>query len=232
MADAEDYNARLREHAFSMVIRKDMSEEYLNMLDPSGSGMMGYIKIPAINVELPVYHGMDEAVLAEDAGHISGSSLPTGGIGNHTVIVGHTGLASAKLFTELDELEEGDRFYIYVLDRELIYEVDQINVVRPEDTALLEPVADQDLCTLITCTPYGVNSHRLLVRGKRVYEDELAEDAGADKIVDIFLTSAIAAAVIAVIIAGPAALMLLFGKRVRRKELSDPEGCDETSGFK
>ena len=133
---------------------------------------MGYINIPKINVSLPVYHGVDEAVLQVAVGHIEGTSLPIGGQGTHSVMSGHRGLPSARLFTDLDELEKGDIFYLMVLDETLSYEVDQIRIVLPTELSDLEIEKDKDLCTLVTCTPYGINTHRLLVRGHRVENPE------------------------------------------------------------
>lgn len=138
----------------------------------SGSGVMGYVEIPGIDVSLPIYHGTSEEVLQVAVGHIEGSSLPVGGESTHCVISGHRGLPSARLFTDLDQLAEGDIFTLRVLDETLTYEVDQIHVVEPDDITLLEIVEGEDLCTLVTCTPYGVNSHRLLVRGHRVENRE------------------------------------------------------------
>ena len=135
---------------------------------------MGYIEIPSIDVMLPIYHGTSEEVLQTAIGHIEGSSLPIGGPSTHCVISGHRGLPSARLFTDIDQLSEGDTFTLLVLDETLTYEVDQIRIVEPDDTSLLTIEEGQDLCTLVTCTPYGVNSHRLLVRGHRVENQETA----------------------------------------------------------
>lgn len=145
---------------------------YAQTLDISGTGIMGYITIPKISVELPIYHGTDEGVLQVAAGHLEGSSLPVGGAGTHAVISAHRGLPSAKLFTNLDELEVGDRFTITVLNRVLTYEVDQISIVLPTEVDQLLPTEGMDYVTLMTCTPYGINTHRLLVRGKRVETTE------------------------------------------------------------
>lgn len=145
---------------------------YAQTLDISGTGIMGYITIPKISVELPIYHGTDEGVLQVAAGHLEGSSLPVGGAGTHAVISAHRGLPSAKLFTNLDELEVGDRFTITVLNRVLTYEVDQISIVLPTEIDQLLPTEGMDYVTLMTCTPYGINTHRLLVRGKRVETTE------------------------------------------------------------
>lgn len=148
---------------------------YLSLLNFGGDGLIGYIRIPRISISLPIYHTTTEAVLARGVGHLEGSALPVGGAGTHSVLSAHRGLPSAALFTDLNLLTEGDHFYIYVLDRTLAYEVDRILEVEPEHTEDLDAVAGEDYVTLVTCTPYGVNTHRLLVRGHRVdYEEEVA----------------------------------------------------------
>ena len=153
-------------------IPEEGSEAYLSCLNLTGDGMMGYVQIPKISVKIPIYHTTSEEVLEKAAGHLPGSSLPVGGEGTHAVISAHRGLPSAALFTDLDKLKEGDHFLLSVLDDTLCYQVDQITVVDPTDTSTLAAEDGQDLVTLLTCTPYGVNSHRLLVRGHRVpYED-------------------------------------------------------------
>ena len=164
---ADAYNQRLAATPNSFFTPEQVSG-YDETLDVSGTGIMGYITIPRIGVELPVYHGTSDGVLQVAAGHLEGSSLPVGGAGTHAVISAHRGLPSAKLFTNLDELEAGDTFTITVLDRVLTYEVDLISIVLPTETDLLQPVEGQDYVTLMTCTPYGINTHRLLVRGHRV----------------------------------------------------------------
>ena len=166
--EAFAYNARLAEEGNSWFLDDERMAEYENQLTLNESGVMGYVEIPKIGCTLPIYHGTDEAVLQVAIGHIEGSSLPIGGESTHSVVSGHRGLPSARLFTDLDQLEEGDRFSLHVLDEELAYEVDQILTVEPDDVEALEIVEGEDLCTLVTCTPYGVNSHRLLVRGHRV----------------------------------------------------------------
>lgn len=148
--------------------------EYMACLNLAGDGMMGYVEIPKIDIKIPIYHTVSEAVLEKAAGHLEGSSLPCGGASSHTVISAHRGLPSASLFTDLDQLKEGDHFLLYVLDDVLCYEVDKISVVEPSDTEALQVEDGEDLATLLTCTPYGVNSHRLLVRGHRVqYKPEM-----------------------------------------------------------
>lgn len=152
-----------------------LPENYLECLNVNG--VMGYIEIPKIGVKLPIYHGTGEEVLQEGVGHIESTALPIGGEFTHAILTGHRGLPSAKLFTGLDQLETGDRFYIYVLDEVLAYEVDEINIVQPDELQELQALEGRDLVTLITCTPYGVNTHRLLVRGTRVpYIPEEAEE--------------------------------------------------------
>ena len=152
-------------------------EEYMACLNIAGDEMMGTVEIPKINIELPIYHTTSEEVLERAAGHLEGSSLPVGGESTHAVISAHRGLPSASLFTDLDQLEEGDHFLLHVLDDTLAYEVDKISVVEPEETQELAVEEGEDLVTLLTCTPYGVNSHRLLVRGHRVpYEPEAIAD--------------------------------------------------------
>lgn len=164
---AADYNETLARKGIHWGLTEEEEQLYESLLDVTGTGIMGYIDIPKIRVSLPIYHGTDEAVLQIAIGHLEGSSLPVGGVSSHCVISGHRGLPSAKLFTDLDEMETGDRFLLHVLNETLTYEVDQIRIVEPEDMENLVIEEGQDYCTLVTCTPYGVNSHRLLVRGHR-----------------------------------------------------------------
>ena len=168
---ADAYNRQLNTTP-NAFYKPDLVSGYAQTLDISGTGIMGYITIPKISVELPIYHGTDEGVLQVAAGHLEGSSLPVGGAGTHAVISAHRGLPSAKLFTNLDELEVGDRFTITVLNRVLTYEVDQISIVLPTEIDQLLPTEGMDYVTLMTCTPCGINTHRLLVRGKRVETTE------------------------------------------------------------
>ena len=169
-AEAESYNRSLLEKKNRFQMSEEDRAVYESLLSVSSVGIMGYIEIPSIHVSLPFYHGTEDTVLQVAAGHLEGSSLPTGGKGTHCVLSGHRGLPSAKLFTDLDKLEEGDDFTLTVLDRTLHYEVDQVLVVEPYDMEALEIDPEQDYCTLVTCTPYGVNSHRLLIRGHRINE--------------------------------------------------------------
>ncbi|MGN0185474.1 MAG: class C sortase [Aristaeellaceae bacterium] len=168
LQQARAYNRTLMDRENRFVLNDAEAAQYEGLLDVTGTGIMGYVEIPSLDCMLPIYHGTDEAVLQIAVGHIAGSSLPVGGEGTHCVISGHRGLPSAKLFTNLDQLAEGDVFRLHVLDEILSYEVDQILTVEPQDVAALEIDPEQDLCTLVTCTPYGINSHRLLVRGHRV----------------------------------------------------------------
>ena len=165
---ARAYNRALAERSTNFALSDAQKEEYEKLLDISGVGIMGYLEIPELNMSLPIYPGTEESVLQIAAGHLEWSSLPVGGESSHCVISGHRGLPSAKLFTDLDKLQEGDVFVLRVLDEVLTYEVDQIRVVEPSQVSDLEIVEGSDLCTLVTCTPYGINTHRLLVRGHRI----------------------------------------------------------------
>lgn len=148
------------------------SKDYVNQLDVNGNGIMGYVTIPKIQVDLPIYHGTESETLDKGVGHLLGSSLPIGGKGTHAILSGHSGMASQKMFTDLEQLREGDVFYLHVLDEVLAYQVKAILTVLPHDTAFLGVVPGEDLCTLVTCTPTGVNTHRLLVRGTRIPYEE------------------------------------------------------------
>ena len=169
---ADAYNKNLMPmilpDSFAVAEMSDRDEAYMACLNLNNDGMMGIVEIPKIDVKIPIYHTTDEDVLEIGAGHLEGSSLPIGGESTHAVISAHRGLPSATLFTDLDKLEEGDHFLLHILNDTLCYEVDQILVVEPEDTEALSVEEGEDLVTLLTCTPYGVNSHRLLVRGHRV----------------------------------------------------------------
>ena len=171
--EAEEYNKDLIKSAVQLTdpfkVKKSNGETliYNNILNIDHSGVMGYLEIPCISVNLPIYHGTDAEILERGVGHLAASSIPVGGKSTHSVLTGHTGLSSAKLFTDLTEMKKEDLFFIHVLDRTLAYKVDQISVVRPEDTRKLQIIKGKDYVTLVTCTPYGVNDHRLLVRGVR-----------------------------------------------------------------
>ena len=173
---ARDYNQSLLHRPNDFILSDEQQEIYKSLLDIGGNGIMGYIEIPMIDVMLPIYHGTKESVLQIAVGHLDWTSLPVGGAGSHCVLSGHRGLPSARLFTDLDKLKVGDVFMLHVLNEILTYEIDQILIVEPQDTdpLLIEP--GKDLCTMITCTPYGINSHRMLVRGHRIESQEEPKD--------------------------------------------------------
>lgn len=179
---AEDYNEALLPcvlpDSFALAESSGVDPVYMNTLNIAGDEMMGSVEIPKINIKIPIYHTTEEDVLKKGAGHLEGSSLPVGGANTHAVISAHRGLPSASLFTDLDQMKVGDHFLLHVLDETLCYEVDKISVVKPEDTSALAVEDGQDLVTLLTCTPYGVNTERLLVRGHRVpyVEEEVKEE--------------------------------------------------------
>lgn len=179
---AEDYNEALLPcvlpDSFALAESSGVDPVYMNTLNIAGDEMMGSVEIPKINIKIPIYHTTEEEVLNKGAGHLEGSSLPVGGANTHAVISAHRGLQSASLFTDLDQMKVGDHFLLHVLDETLCYEVDKISVVKPEDTTALAVEDGQDLVTLLTCTPYGVNTERLLVRGHRVpyVEEEVKEE--------------------------------------------------------
>ena len=164
---ADAYNQKLRQLKNPMLEHFQLSD-YNSILNLAGNGMMGYITVPKISQELPIYHGTSHSVLSVAVGHLEGSSLPVGGESTHCVVSAHRGLPTAVLFTHLDRMEIGDTFYFTILDRTITYEVDQIRIVEPNDTSLLQIVEGKDYCTLLTCTPYGINTQRLLVRGHQV----------------------------------------------------------------
>lgn len=165
---AKAYNEDLWTRSNPYLLTEAQQESYGSLLNPAGDGIMGYVEIPDLNITLPIYHGTEEMILQVAIGHLEWTSLPTGGAGTHCVISGHRGLPSARLFTDLDKMAVGDLFVLHVLDETLTYEVDQIRIVEPTETEELLLQEGKDLCTMVTCTPYGVNSHRLLVRGHRV----------------------------------------------------------------
>lgn len=215
---ADAYNRQLNTTP-NAFYKPDLVSGYAQTLDISGTGIMGYITIPKISVELPIYHGTDEGVLQVAAGHLEGSSLPVGGAGTHAVISAHRGLPSAKLFTNLDQLEVGDTFTITVLDRVLTYEVDKISIVLPTETDELKIAEGKDYVTLMTCTTYGINTHRLLVRGRRVETPDqykhLRVTAEALKIEPI---------IVAPIMALPMLLILLIGMLISTRKPKKTRG--------
>lgn len=210
--DAFAYNQKLNSRDNAYLLDDDLEAQYNELLNVAGNGVMGYVEIPMINVSLPMYHGTSEAVLQVAVGHLEWTSLPTGGEGTHCVLSGHRGLPSAKLFTDLDKVNIGDVFLLRVLDEVLTYEVDQILIVEPQDTAALHIEEGQDFCTLVTCTPYGVNSHRLLVRGHRIAN---AEEA---RIVRVTADAVqIEPMIVAPVIAIPILLILMIGLFLPKK---------------
>lgn len=170
---AIEYNEKLASSSTNFNLTDEELKEYESILDPTGTGIMGYLEIENIGVYLPIYHGVEESVLAIGIGHLPGSSLPTGTESTHTILSGHRGLPSAQLLTNLDQMIVGDTFVLHIMDQVFAYEVDSINIVLPNETETLGIYEGEDYVTLVTCTPYGINSHRLLVRGKRVdYNEE------------------------------------------------------------
>ncbi len=212
---ARQYNADLLNTSNRYVMSDSQKSRYESLLDVADDGVMGYIEIPSIRVNLPIYHGVDDVILQHSAGHLPGSSLPVGGEGTHCVISGHRGLPSAKLFTNLDRLQEGDTFMLNILNDTLTYEVDQIRIVLPDELYDLEIEPGEDYCTLVTCTPYGINTHRLLVRGHRV---ETAVDA---KVSNEGLR--VEPMLIAPLIAVPILLVLLIILLIRTRKKPDKE---------
>ncbi|MCD8054620.1 MAG: class C sortase [Lachnospiraceae bacterium] len=214
---AEAYNEKLAEIGSSSAISNTdlVDEDYWDLLDVAGIGIMGYITIDKINVQLPIYHGTSSSVLAVGAGHLEGTSLPVGGASTHCVISAHRGLPSALLFTNLDQLEEGDTFTITVLDEVLTYEVDQISIVLPSEIENLYIEEGEDYCTLMTCTPYGINTHRLLVRGVRTTnaEDTHIRVTAEAYQIDTILVAAIAAVPMLIILL----VWLIVSTRRKRK---------------
>ena len=179
---AREYNERLWHRQNRWVLSEEEQAEYESLLDVSGNGIMGYINIPVIGVNLPIYHGTEESVLQVATGHLSATSLPVGGPGTHAAVSGHRGLPSARLFTDLDQLKVGDIFTVSVLNEVYTYQIEQIVTVVPEDTSQMNLYQGEDLCTLQTCTPYGVNSHRLLLRGRRIEDVDGALMAASEAI--------------------------------------------------
>ena len=202
--EAQQYNKTLAGRGASYTLSKAEQKKYESLLNVTENGMMGYIEIPPIDCSLPIYHGTNDAILQTSIGHIAGSSLPVGGKSTHCVLSGHRGLPSARLFTDLDKLTEGDLFMLHVLDRTLTYEVDQILIVEPDELDALRIEEGKDYCTLVTCTPYGINTHRLLVRGHRVKNQSTDQNVRTDAI-------QIEPIIVAALIAVPLLLLLLIG---------------------
>lgn len=211
IGEAREYNAALPCRYKAFFLSESDRSTYNALLDVNGTGVMGYIEIPTIQISLPIYHGTEDEVLQIAVGHLDWSSLPVGGEGTHCVLSGHRGLPSAKLFTNLDKLVAGDKFVIRVLDEVMTYEVDQILIVEPNDLSALAIEKGKDLCTLVTCTPYGVNSHRLLVRGHRVENEseEIRVTSDAMEIDPLIVAPAVALPMLLVLLF----ILLVSGKK-------------------
>lgn len=230
MADAKAYNRDLAGSQQQLTDGFDRleirDEQYESLLNPGGDGVMGYVEIPAIDVLLPIRHGTGVVALEQGAGHLIQSSLPVGGESTHAVLSAHTGLASKALFTDLDQLQEGDQFYLTVLDQKLAYQVCDIQVVLPTETEPLAIVEGEDLVTLVTCTPYGINSHRLLVTGARVELEEEGEESTIQAQTQaegkwVWSQRAFAASVVVLVIAG-IVLLKPEGKGRKRNDEENP----------
>lgn len=215
LSEAKKYNKSLLDRGNRFELSKEEIEAYDRLLNPLGTGMMGYIEIPGIRLSLPVYHGTSDAVLSMAVGHIAGSSLPVGGKSTHCVLSGHRGLPSAKIFSNLDKLVEGDTFSLHILNEVLTYEVDQIRIVKPKELSSLSIEKGKDYCTLVTCTPYGINTHRLLVRGHRIsnpLDGEVRVSSDALQIEPVLVAPIIAAPILLIL------LILVFFKSSRKKQ--------------
>ena len=217
--EAYDYNASLLERSNGYILDDRQKQQYNNIFNVLGNGLMGYIEIPSIKVELPIYHGTEESVLQIAVGHLDWTSLPAGGTGTHCVLSGHRGLTSARLFTDLDKLDVGDVFMLCVLNDTLTYEVDKISIVEPQETGSLLIDKNEDYCTLVTCTPYGVNTHRMLVRGHRIAN---ADDASVRVTADaVQIEPIVAAPMFALPILLVLLIALLFPSKSKKKNGGD-----------
>ena len=207
--------------AYSEESLSSAAENYDSQLDIAGNGIMGYVKIPKIQVNLPIYHGTDAEMLDRGVGHLLGSSLPVGGENTHTILSGHSGMASQKMFTDLEQLVPGDVFYLNVLGETLAYQVTEINTVLPYETDLLGIVPGEDLCTLVTCTPYGIKTHRLLVRGSRISYAEAAapkeETASTEPAASTWEAKYVQGILWGIAAALGAGIIILAGTRIYRK---------------
>lgn len=218
-AKAEEYNRKLNRISFPFVGYSELDDEYYSTLNVNGSGMMGYITIEKIKVQLPIYHGTSDKVLNSAVGHMEGSSLPVGGVNTHSVLSAHRGLPSAKLFTNLDKVEVGDIFTITILNQTITYQVDQVLVVLPNQIDDLYVEKGQDYCTLVTCTPYGINTHRMLVRGTRI--ENIEEEKKINVITEAYqidpfiVTPAVAAPILG------ALLIFLMIKSSKEKKINE-----------
>jgi len=213
--EAYAYNRELAQEPLSLMVSEPRMAVYNSVLDITGTGIMGYIEIPTIKCSLPIYHGTDDSVLQIAIGHIPGTSLPVGGESTHCVLSGHRGLPSARLFTDIDKLGPGDTFMIRTLNETLTYEVEKVSIVLPAEVEGLRIVEGEDLCTLVTCTPYGVNSHRLLVTGHRVdtvNQMVIRVTADAMQIEPMFVAPVVAAPMLLVLL-----VLVMFGGKRKRK---------------
>lgn len=224
--EALDYNKKLTERENAYILPEELTGEYNNLLNIGGNGIMGYIDIKSIGVNLPLYHGTSESVLQVAIGHLDWTSLPTGGAGTHCVVSGHRGLPSARLFTDLDQLDVGDTFVLNILDQVLTYEVDQIKIVEPHETEDLLIQPGKDYCTLVTCTPYGINSHRMLVRGERT--DNILERKEIRVTADALQIEPI---IVAPLVAAPILLVLLVVLLIPKPKSNHRKGDDDFDGL-
>lgn len=218
--DAVEYNKSLLSRSNAYTLTDEQKNNYDALLNVSGTGIMGYIEIESLDVTLPIYHGTSDGVLQIAVGHLDWTSLPVGGTSSHCVLSGHRGLPSAKLFTDLDKLHEGETFTLNVLDETLTYEVDQIRIVLPQETEDLVIVDGKDYCTLVTCTPYGINTHRLLVRGHRIETEKAAAHVVSEAVL-------IEPLIVAPVLAFPLLLILLLMvvfRKPKRREKTETEG--------
>lgn len=224
--DAEAYNQTLIGEEDRFILDEEEQKTYKGLINLTGNGIMGYLEIPSIHVSMAVYHGTEDTVLQIAAGHLAGTSLPIGGESTHCVISGHRGLPSARLFTDLDKLEEGDEFILHVLDESLVYVVDQIRIISPHELDDLKIEKGKDYCTLLTCTPYGINTHRLLVRGHRgenlIAENTIRVTADAALLDPVMTMPLIAIPILVVLL-----ILLIIPKRGRRYYEGGDDDADE-----
>lgn len=231
LMEAKKYNESLSNTTITDVFQNPNqvnSDGYLSILNVDNNGMMGYISIPKIDVRIPIYHGTSSDILQKGVGHLEGSSFPVGGKGTHAILSAHRGLPSSRLFTDLDQLEEGDIFYIYILDETLAYKVDQILVTEPSETEALRLVDDKDYVTLVTCTPYAINTHRLLVRGERIeYNEQVEEHTIKDKSLssaDIILYISLAISILLIIFV---IVMSIYYKKNKNNKKEEDDDDDD-----
>ena len=224
---ADRYNQLLRRISVPFVGYKELDEEYYSTLDVNGDGMMGYITIEKIKVQLPIYHGTSDKVLNSAVGHLEGSSLPVGGVNTHSVLSAHRGLPSAKLFTNLDKMEPGDIFTIKILDRILTYQVDEILIVTPDKVEEMYVIPGEDLCTLVTCTPYGINTHRMLVRSKRI--ENIEEEKKINVSTEAYLIDPliVTPAVAAIMLLGLLIFLVVRSAKDKKKKKHPPKRQEE-----